>query len=360
MVEGRRAFAAGWVRQPGRGFEFVVRAYDVDTGRVLWSQEIGLGPQCAAEVPNFARCVAKALSVHDGRVFVVGHLTRTAARSDFAVVAFEAATGAQLWESVTDPTGTGANDYAWAVKAIGGRVFVVGEYGDFSGLLLRAHDAATGEIQWEQKLPGVLNYTLKETLEADRRTVFIGGTDALNRFFIGAYDADTGKQRWQDRVTDGELTGLVLDDGPDDDRDHGNDDERVLLATGVVGCEPVTFLDCELAIRAYSPRTGRILWKRADNAAGGDWFYPRIEIGLGSVFVGGRELLGDGLYHGTIRAYQLETGRRKWAAGFDEGSGFPDSGVNDLAVFEGRLYAGGHLRREDGDFDFVVRAYQPR
>ena len=131
MIEGRRAFAAGWVRQPGRGLEFVVRAYEVMTGKVLWSREIGLGPQCSAERPGFARCVGKALSVRDGRVFAVGHLTRTAAQSDFAVLAFDAATGAQLWESVTDPTGTGKNDYAWAVKAVGDSVFVVGEVGDF-------------------------------------------------------------------------------------------------------------------------------------------------------------------------------------------------------------------------------------
>jgi outer membrane protein assembly factor BamB len=213
--------------------------------------------------------------------------------------------------------------------------------------------------------PGALNSTLKETLAADRQTVFIGGTDALGGFFVSAHDAGTGTLRWQDHVDDGALTGLLLHDAEDDGRHgkeddrHGKEDERLLLATGVVGCDPLRFLDCELAIRAYSPRKGRLLWKRADKAAGGDWFYPRIEAGLGTVFIGARELLADGLYHGTIRAYQVATGRRAWTTAFDPGSGFPDSGVNDLVVFEGRLYAGGHLGRGDGDFDFVVRAYKP-
>ena len=126
VVEGNRAFVAGWILTP-LGFEFVVRAYDVTNGVVRWSQQVSKGPQCVEDVPPFARCVAKALKVRDGRVFVVGHLTRTAARSDFAVLAFDAHTGALLWESVTDPTGTGANDYAWAVSTAGDSVVVLAD-----------------------------------------------------------------------------------------------------------------------------------------------------------------------------------------------------------------------------------------
>ena len=128
-VVGQRAFVAGWIFTPGLGYEFVVRAYDLRGGVELWSRQVNRGPQCVEESPGFARCVAKALTVHDGRVFVVGHLTRTGTRQDFSVLAFDAATGATLWDSVTDSTGTGADDYAWAVAAAGDRLFVLGEIG---------------------------------------------------------------------------------------------------------------------------------------------------------------------------------------------------------------------------------------
>ena len=185
---------------PGRGYEFVVRAYDLQVGALLWSQELSRGSQCVEERPAFARCVAKALAVRDGRVFVVGHLTRTSARSDFAVLAFDGATGAPLWESVTDPTGLGLNDYAWGVVADGGRVHVVGEIGNDSGLLIQSHDEATGAIQWQQHVPDAHNFTLKDTIAAGGNAVFIGGTDGQGRAFVQAYDAGTGAVLWEDHV----------------------------------------------------------------------------------------------------------------------------------------------------------------
>lgn len=365
-VEGQRAFVAGWILTPGRGFEFVVRAYDVDSGFVLWSRELNQEPDCVDERPDFARCVAKAVSVRNGRVFVVGHLTRTAAQSDFAVLAFDAATGASIWESVTDPSGTGANDYAWAVSAHGDSVFVLGEIGNLSGLLLQAHDARTGIIRWRHYLPGARNFTLKTTLAADRHAVFVAGMDDEAHFFVQGYASNTGALLWDDRVKEaGQVGGaaalsLVGDDDGDHDQDRRgerNDSDRRLFATGVVGCDPETFVGCRLAVRAYDPQRG-LVWHRSDEAQGEDWNAGQIASGGGRLFVGAQELLEDGAYHATVRSYSAKDGRFEGDVPLDEGVGQPFSFVNSVSVQDGRLVVAVDAIRPDGGEDFLVRTYR--
>jgi hypothetical protein len=45
LVDGYRAFVTGWILTPDLGFEFVVRAYDLNSGAVLWSRHVNRGPQ---------------------------------------------------------------------------------------------------------------------------------------------------------------------------------------------------------------------------------------------------------------------------------------------------------------------------
>ena len=370
-IEGDRAFVAGWTYTTGQGFDFVVRAYDVRTGAVAWSQAVSKGPSCVAQVNGSARCVAKAVAVADGRVFVVGHLSRTAARSDFAVIAYDAASGVPLWDSVTDPLGVGANDYAWAVAAAGDRVFVLGETGNQTGLLLQAHDVHTGAILWRQPLPGARTFTLKDTLVADRRQVIIGGSDAAQRFFVRAYDPRTGAPQWEDHLDDGagEVSALRLDGGDgdgSDDRDRrtgaeGRRDARRLVAVGVAGCDPLTSLGCALVVRAYDPARG-LLWTAKDHAEGGDWFALSLAAGDGYVAAAGLALLADGIYHPTIRTLDATTGAFRSQIRFDDEPGsapFGDAGdVFDLAIAQHRLLAAGHLFRPDEHSDFLVREYR--
>jgi hypothetical protein len=346
-------FVTGWVRTPTEGFVFVTRAYRVDTGAVLWSREVGLGPQCLAEVETptvrFARCVGKALDEHAGRVFAVGHLTRTANRSDFAVLAYDAASGAPLWESVTDSTGTGETfDYAWAVKAVGDSVYVYGEIGDQTGVRVQAHDARTGAIRWRRDVPEALNFTLRQTLAADHRHVFVGGTDGDGHFMLRAYDARTGALRWTDGGEGlGELTAVTLAEERGQPR---------LFATGITGCND-SFLDCEWAVRAYDPRHGR-LWARAEVARGGDWIGGQVVVAGGRLFASGSELLDDGQYHDTTRGYRLRDGAPFWEEPFDPG--VDPAGFSGLGAAGHDLYVRGGIFTGPETYDFVVRRYRVR
>lgn len=348
-VRGNRAFVTGWIATSS-GFVFVTRAYRLETGAVLWSREVGLGPQCLAEVPGWARCVAKALDVDDGRVFAVGHLTRTANQSDFAVLAYDAATGAPLWESVTD-SGTGAFDYAWAVKAVDDSVYVYGETNEMTGVRVQAHDARTGAIRWSRDIPGAHNFTLRQTLAADRRHVFIGGTDGDGHFMLHAYDARTGALRWTDQAQAGEAfgeaTALTLEE------DHG---QARLFATGVTGCN-ASLLDCEWAVRAYDPRHGR-LWARAEVARGGDWGGGEVVVAGERLVANAAELQEDGKYHIIARAFQTRTGAPLWEEPFDPGVDPPAIRAG-LAAGGGSLFVHGGLNTgPDFARDFIVRRYR--
>jgi outer membrane protein assembly factor BamB len=352
-ADRERAYVAGWLLTPGLGFEFVVRAYDLDDGTVRWTQSRHLGAGCGQEAPRFGRCVAKAVAVDDGRVYAVGHLTATAGRSDFAVVAFDAATGATLWESVTDPLGTGAFDYAWAVGVGGDTVFVLGETGDMTGLLLQAHDARTGGIRWQRHLPGATNFTLKTTLAVGDRRAFIAGVDAAFHPLVQAYDARTGSLAWEHRVVDGDRIGDVAA--------LALDEAGLLYATGVTGCDPLTFVDCRLAVRAYDPDRG-LLWERADPAAGGDWASSQVAAAGGLVFAGALERGLDGAYHPVVRAYHSPGGGFVWSDAFDDdggtNGGFATGFVTDLLARRGTLVVTGNVFRPDGGADFRVRSYR--
>jgi outer membrane protein assembly factor BamB len=264
-------------------------------------------------------------------------------------LAFDGATGAPLWESVTDPTGSGANDYAWGVAADSGRVHVVGEIGDDSGLLIQSHDAATGTIQWQQHVLDAHNFTLKDTIAAGGNAVFIGGSDGQSRVFVRSYDAETGALQWEDRVEGtGQLSALSA---------TGNR----LFAVGVVGCDPATFFACELAVRAYDAQGG-LVWQRSDVATGGDWYATNLDAAGGQVIVGGNELLADGDYHPTVRSYEWSNGSFEWGAYFDDATGHPVFGftgfVNAILVRSDGVFVGGAVHQADGGDDWLVRKYR--
>jgi hypothetical protein len=192
---------------------------------------------------------------------------------------------------------------------------------------------------------------------AIRWHVFIAGTDFDGRFLVQAYDAVSGTLHWDDQVGGtGQISApadLVISRGEENKEDR-------LFAAAVVGCDPDTFLYCELAIRAYDVERG-LLWQRADTAAGGDWVAGVVEAGSGRVFVGASELREDGGYHGTVRAYDFDDGAFMEAIPFGESSGgFFNAEVRGLVVNGGRLLVAGTEFRPDGGGDFLVRSYRAR
>ncbi len=80
--------------------------------------------------------------VADGRVFAVGGVEPVPGSPDFVVRAYDAMTGALLWEDEFDKSGS--NDQASAVATALGRVFAAGFATNAAGdtdFLLRVYDA---------------------------------------------------------------------------------------------------------------------------------------------------------------------------------------------------------------------------
>jgi len=84
----------------------------------------------------------------------VGSAQNAAGNNDFIVRAHDAKTGRLLWQDLVDVAG--GDDAATAVVLHDDRVFVVGRGMDATGghrLLLRAYNAKSGELAWEDRSP---------------------------------------------------------------------------------------------------------------------------------------------------------------------------------------------------------------
>ena len=286
-VEGDRVFVAGSsnLNVTGRSAGgLVVRAYDADTGDVLWED------QCPG---NDSR--ASAIGARAGRVFVTGRCDTL-----FVVRAYDARTGALVWSA----SGVGG-----ALALEGDRLFVTGS--DASGTpLLRSYEAGTGTLAWEVR--GVAG-----AVAVEGGAVFVAGGQ-----HVGAFDASTGTLLWQD--------------------DPG---DFVLAITAGEGRVFVAGLGNHFLVRAYDAASGELLW--TDQPGG---------IQGGGITVGGGQAFVAGFFRGTVRAYDAVGGQLRWE------SDFPGE-ASPVAWAGGRVFVGGtspHPVPPITAFDWLLNAYDVR
>ena len=212
------------------------------SGARLWVKRYN-GP---ANGDDYADAVA--VSPDGQTVFVTGHSQGTASVG-FATVAYNAATGAQLWVS---RYGNSAAT-SLAVSPDGRTVFVTGTSGGGTAYTTVAYDAATGARLWARHYPG--GGAWSEAISPDGSMVFVTGNSqgtTSNDFATIAYSAATGKQLWVSRY-----------DGPV----HGEDvafavaaspDGKMVFVTGASGGGASGASD--FATIAYDAATGAQLW----------------------------------------------------------------------------------------------------
>src|SRR5262249_4531690 len=85
--EGKRAFIGGWVLKPGPSSlqAFLVRAYDMETGRLYWEDQYpGSVFRCY--------CEARDIAAHGKRVYAVGF-------APFIVRAYDTKSGNLVWQN---------------------------------------------------------------------------------------------------------------------------------------------------------------------------------------------------------------------------------------------------------------------
>jgi hypothetical protein len=380
----------------GQGrINYATVAYDAATGAQLWASGYG-GP--VGE--DFAAALAVSA---DGRVFVTGNSLASPTEQDYATVAYDAATGKQLWVSrYVGPGDSGAS--AVAVSPGGGRVFVTGlSNGTDTGwdYATVAYSAATGRQLWVSRFTSPHNhedFARAVAVSPSGRTVFVTG-DSHGRshgassgpdYATVAYSAATGKQLWVSRYN-----------GPG----NGVDDARSVTVgprgrtVYVTGLSAGVTSVSDFATVAYNAATGATRWVSRYNGPrnssagaysvaagpGGHAVYVTgFNTGHGYVTISYRAATGatrwishyrgkagltvaaspdgqavyvtgtSGAGYGTV-AYDAATGSQLWAAAsFSNGSHAASLAVSPA----GDVYVTGTSRNNPSNKDFGTIAYQ--
>jgi WD40 repeat protein len=267
--DGSKVFVTGRSWGITSGSDYATVAYDA-AGTQLWVSRYN-GPYNG---PDEAHSVT--LSPDGTEVFVTGVSVGTTGYNEYATVAYDAATGAQLWESRYVGQGIGAVARSMAVGPDGTDVFVTGVVtivpkpivpkrsegsctvtsGNFDWHTV-AYDATTGTRQWVRRYGGLAkgdDEPHSVAASPDGTEVFvtgrIAGTTTCWDYMTVAYDAATGTPRWR-RAYNGRANG--------DDAAHAmavSPDGTEVFVTGV---SAGTAGD-DYATLAYDAATGAQLW----------------------------------------------------------------------------------------------------
>jgi outer membrane protein assembly factor BamB len=366
----------------------LVRLHDAATGTVLWSHR--------GTAPGY---VSHAV-LKGARAYISG------GDGDFLVRAHDAHTGAVVWEDRHDvSTSTpGTDGFAHAVAFAGGRLFAVGYYGDgiptVLGTMIRAYDAATGRLLWQENRPWEIFGT-----STQRSMIAVGGhvivaltglptAGSPMTIFVRAHNASTGATVWEDRYSAnnyGDARAAIF-----------NVANRVFV-TGVLGNSD-GFTD--LTVRAYDGTSGAVLWHdvrsepggvshesvgiatagsyvvaaanlyredgfptllRALDTASGTLLWETIEPDVAYLtdvaIVGDRVIsvgcVGDGPIGTLVRTHDLRTGTRQWQEHHEVAGGI-SSCASAVSAAPGRVVIGGGSTSASNETSILMRAYRPR
>jgi PQQ-like domain len=301
-----KVFGAGYAPGvDGSGSDILVRAYDATTGNRLWEDSTDVG------LDDFVQSIAA--GPHG--VYVVGYGGNVnGSPLDFLVRAYDKERGFLLWK---DQVNNGGDDVAWRVVAQGNMVFVAGSKSSTAlepwNLILRAYDALTGELAWES----VYESFTPSSMAVSGERIYLGGQGVLL-----AYNSLDGVLAWE-KVPESNIIDLAVSDSR-------------IFATGS-------------SISAYDS-SGALVWEVPTPVAhaidlNGDILFaagtiPIPPITEASVFL--------------VAAYSAENGSLLWDDLSHQGQ---DSMAFEIGVSDQHVFAVGWAQNVGGDSDFLVRAY---
>ena len=310
---GGTIFVTGSV-EIAAGSAYATIAYNAATGKQLWASRY---PGPAGD--SFARTVAVSPDGHT--VFVTGSSKGTSTGSDFATVAYNASTGKQLWVSRFNASrADGAS--ALAVGPGGHTVFVTGSsVSTVSGsdYVTVAYSTATGKQLWVSRYNGRANRedgAGSLAVSRDGHRLFVtGGSRGRSTgidYATVAYGAATGKQLWVSRYS-----------GPGKGVDGARSvavsrDSRLVFVTGQSEATPF-FDGNDWATVAYNAATGAPVWtKRYDGAHHADFALAvAASPTKNAVYVTGSSISPRTHADAVTIAYNAATGAPLWIKRFD-------------------------------------------
>jgi WD40 repeat protein len=326
--DGNTIFVTGFGQRPGfcavspPCLDYATVAYRAATGARLWVSRYnspGNGDNIATSVK---------VSPDGGTVYVTGSSNGTTSGADYATIAYNAATGAQRWVSRYD--GPGNRDdlaYSLAVSPFGHTVFVTGaSRGTTSGTdyATVAYRAATGAKLWVRRYNGPGNgpdIARSLVVSPAGRTVFVtgasvGGPSSGSDYATVAYNAATGARRWVSRFsrpfTDAARSIAVSPTG------------HAVFVTGYTTRALPGTSATDFATVAYNAASGAQLWaKRYSDGLECDGVGTSVTAGPGGgmVFVTGFNNVSSCGPGNTTIGYRAGTGAQVWVSHINRGVG---------------------------------------
>jgi DNA-binding beta-propeller fold protein YncE len=366
--DGKTVYVTGqsWQDQKDH-YDFATVAYDAVTGQQRWLARYD-GPGDEHDIPQ-----NMALSKDGSRLYVVGwvHMSPVGEGSDYATVAYDTATGQQLWDATYD--GSDGHDdaaYGIAVSPDGALVYVTGKSGhqhanmDFATVAYRAE---TGEQAWVARyssLPDAGEDTgLSVVVAPDGRTLYMTGAAGTTWTTI-AYHAgereenepEAGTVRWTATHQKGYAYWIAL--SPDGTTLYVSGSEHRTGGGGVL------VQNWDYGVIAYDAATGQQRWFG---------FYAAPNPGFDVPFGHALSPSGDRIYlTGSSRGSGVEIETDLVTAAFDTANGnlvwsnryenpaFAFEGGGDVAVSPSgtRVYVTGWSTAGFGaPGDMVLRAH---
>jgi outer membrane protein assembly factor BamB len=352
---GTAVFVTGESQTSTPGEDYATVAYNAATGAQLWAARYN-GPS------NDSAAAEVAVSPDGTAVFVTGTSLGAPTGEDYATVAYNAATGAQLWVKQYDGFGSGGNyAHSVAVSPGGTAVFVTGySLGTNNGYdyATVAYNAATGAQLWVKRYNGASNGDRGATSVAvSGSTVFVtgssyGGSTANYDYATVAYNAATGAQLWVKRYA-----------GP-----GSGDDQAYSVAVSpsggtvfVTGYTDTTSTSAgyDYTTVAYNAATGAQLWLARYNGPAkstSEAYAVAVSPSGSTVYVTGYSYgcICGGEDYATV-AYNAATGAQQWVQRYD-GAGLGNQALSLAVSTTGMVFVTGY--RVDGGSDYATIAYQ--
>ena len=308
---GDAVYATGTSWAGTSGFDYATAAYSAVTGARLWVSRYN-GPGDSTD-----EATEVAVSPARDTVYVTGFSSGGISGDDYATVALNAATGAQLWVSrYTSPGNSIDQASSVAVSPSGDTVYVTGNSWGASSAkdyTTVAYSAATGAQLWVSRYNGPGNaddLARSVAVSPSGNAVYVtgnsyGGGATGYDYATVAYSAATGAQLWAKRY-----------DGPGNGADVANSAAASPGAVYVTGLSSVGTSGDDYATVAYSATTGARLWAKRYNGpgnGGGEAAAMAVSPSGGTVYVTGYSSGGtSGDDYATI-AYSAATNARLWA-----------------------------------------------
>jgi|HubBroStandDraft_6_1064221.scaffolds.fasta_scaffold74321_2 outer membrane protein assembly factor BamB len=293
--DGSAVFVAGQMNKGTSGALAVLRACNPATGAALWQDKY-----TATALSLFA---AVAVSPDSATVFATGRAQATSrSAANYLTVAYNAATGAQLWADASGPQG---RTDAIAVSPGGSAVFVTGATGTV------AYNAATGATLWTAATGASVI-----AVAPDGSAVYVtsplpfGYRDRYTAYLTTAYDAATGDTLWtaQYDVPKGTSAPAAI---------AATSTGSAVIVTGTTRDATGTVVN--FGTVAYNPVTGARLWVRAYHSPNGASSARSLAIspdGSRAFVTGATDEVPGSLFYGDYAtvAYNTATGAPVWTA----------------------------------------------